>query len=558
MLYQNIHLKHFKTWLPFLLAIVTMALTYSLYGFYLEDAERFGASVLYGGICAPPVSDNWFFDPWLFHVPILARLSTAFESVPVLGVWHIITQLLYLTLWFHLALRVLNRDGKGNLLIVIPISCLLVAALMGTSLVYFYNLRDAILLSTASLLLYFDYNQHDGRKPVHFLFIFLLACLLRLPGALLALTSITVLFFLYYRNLKTLFRLLKFHWLMVIALALLVKGHEVVMNNPGMKIEQGYEYALTDRGAVLPVSVMKTREDTMRYRALTEYFLISDSAQINIGFIARVVDNNKYLSLGITQSDFAHLLKKSLPVIKKYKEVILLFYLLLLIAGYNRSGTIFTVILFNLFCWLIVLVIGMKLSMYNYFLAPWLAITFGASLYFLSTQKPFNLIQKTGVVIVLTILLGYETKGCQEISYQETDYNKMAFTYLKKLDTLSEQATPVLWDFEELYLPTKLFSRKESSVLKKCIFQNMFFLNYYRFGQERALQKFGFSPLDWRSMNLGFKQNNDKICFVLDDRFASFLGQYYNTIYGLDFKLVKDIPEKEIYPGIFVYRLDSQ
>lgn len=535
-----------------------MVLMYALYGFYLEDAERFGASVLYGGICAPPVSDNWFFDPWLFHVPILARLSTAFETVSVLGVWHIITQLLYLTLWYHLALRVLNRDGKSNLLIVVPISCLLVVALMGTSLVYFYNLRDAILLTSASLLLYFDYNQYDDRKPVHFLFIFFLGCLLRLPGAILSLTAITVLFFLYYRNIKTLFHFLKLHWLMVIVLALLVKGHELVVNNPGMKIEQGYEYALTDRGAVLPVSVMTTTEDTMRYRALTEYFLISDSAQINIDFIARVVDNNKYLSLGITQSDFAHLLKKSLPVVRKYKELILLFYLLLLIAGYNRSGTFFTVILFNIFCWLIVLVIGMKLSMYNYFLAPWLAITFGASLYFLFIQKPFNFMQKTGVLIVLTILLGYETKGCQEISYQETAYNKMAFTYLEKLDTLSLQATPVLWGFEELYLPTALFSRTESSVLKKCIFQNMFFLNYYRFGQERALQKFGFSPLDWRSMNLGFKQNNDKICFVLDDRFAAFLGQYYNTIYGLDFTLVKDIPEKEIYPGNFVYHLDKK
>jgi hypothetical protein len=538
------------------LSVMTMGLVYAVFGLYFEDSEKFAAAILYGNIASPP-AQGWFMDNWLFHVPIIVFLSNFFQSIPVLGIWQLIVHLLFLSLWFHLVIRMFSRVISRPFFLLVT-SYLLVIAVVGTSLIYFYNLRDAILLTSVSLLAYLDYYLQDDKKSTPLVFLFLLGCLMRVTGGILVLFAISFLFLLHFHDFKKIVHLLKWHWLLAIACFVLVKGYHLIENNPGMKIEQGYEYALQDRGAILPLAVMKTAEDTMRYRAVTEYFLVSDSAQINVNFIARVVDNSKYLSFGITRDDFAHLLKKSFPIVKNNAPVIFLFYLLLFIAGYNSKGeTIFTVIFFNLFCWLIILVIGMKLAIYNYFLAPWLTLAFGCSLYFLSMHKSFNFGQKTGAFMVLVMLLGYETKSDIEISFQEKEYNKMAFTYLRKINSLSQDSIPVLWDFEQLYLPTELFSRKEAGVLKNCIFQNTFFLAYYRFGQERCLQKFGFSPLDWKNMNLSFHKHSDKICFVMTDNFANFLEKYYNALYHLDFKLIKENPD-EIYPGTFVYHLSKK
>jgi hypothetical protein len=78
---------------------------------------------------------------------------------------------------------------------------------------------------------------------------------------------------------------------------------------------------------------------------------------------------------------------------------------------------------------------------------------------------------------------------------------------------------------------------------------------YYKFAQERCLAKFGCSPLDYRGSCMSFHKNHDRIKFVANEKFASFIEKYYKALYDLDFKLIKDIPITEITPGNFVYQL---
>lgn len=543
--------------LSFLLSIITVLVIFLVYGLFLENSEKPCAAIFYGNIASPP-TNAWFMENWLLQLPIIVFLGTHFEKVPVYGIWHIIVVLIRLTVWFQLARRMLSRL-INNRLIAFLTAFLLVLAITGTTLIYVYQLRDAILLASGTLLLYLDYYIYDNKKPKHLILLFFFAGLIRISIVLIVLVPLTLLVAFYFKSIVKVFQALRFQWLSALICLLIVEGYKLIEKNPGAKIESRYEYALGDRDAILPLSTMKTRPDTVRYQALTGYFMITDSAQISTDFIARCLDPMKYMYFGITRDDVQHFIDKGLSVIENHKTSILLFYLLLAIALWGGSWkTVADIIVLNILSWAVVLLIGFKINIFEYFFVPWLSLPIGGSFWLISMRgKPLRTIQKSVIFILIACIAVIEVRNLKGISVEELQYQQRSDEQLKSLAALSENCEPVLWDFDHTYLPNGLFERNEADCLRKCLFINLAFLNYYSWSQKQCLQQFGFNPLDWKNMALAFKKHRESICFVMSDDFARFLPYYFKELYGIDFKLVKSTPAYEVIPGNYVFYIDA-
>lgn len=269
-----------------LLSIVAAGLIFVMYGFYWSDSEKIVASILQGSLVSPPY-EAWFDEALLFQVPVIAFLSNCFEKIPVYGIGSIIVIVIYMSLWIHLAIRLLARQIRNNLLSLILLSILFVYSIIGICLVYGNVSIESMLLASGALFLYLDYYLFEQRKPIPLVLLFLFGCLIRVSSGGLVLIAFTLFYWLLFRNIKKTMDLLKIQWMLVIIWLLITQVYKSSSNNPGLQVQQFYEYAMQDRGDVIPLSEMKSRMDSMRYIALTNYFLISDSAQIKLDFIKR-------------------------------------------------------------------------------------------------------------------------------------------------------------------------------------------------------------------------------------------------------------------------------
>lgn len=550
-----------KYWFSLLLAAITVALRYAYFGLYFQDSEKYVNSLLHGDIATAPTSEFWFTDYWLFHIPLLSTLAAKFESFPVYGTWHLMVLIGILSLWFFLAQRVAARQFSTKPVIATLASILVVWSMMSLAYSYIYNLRDAILFTAVTILLYVDIYVHEKRKSPWLILLFVYACTYRVSISIVMLFSMAMFVLVYFKSIKQTFHLLKFHTLAVFLLLIIVEGNKKIVNNPAMKIEQRLEYALQDRGARLPLAAMKTREDSIRYLALVKFFLISDSAQLNVSFINQVVDPSKYFNYTITANDFLHLQKKLLPILDSHHQVLILLYAFLLTALlYAPLQISINVLFFQVINWLTICLITMKISMFDYFFEPWLVVITGASIWMIMAAN-FKA-RKRKVLLAAPILL-YLLFANLNSSYKtnkwEHQYNIRAAKCISNIAALTTHNQEViLWDDEQFYYPSELFNRDPNNPLKKCVYQNLFFFAYYKFGQDRMQRHFDASPLNWRQLALAFHQKGENCSFVMRQELADFLPYYYNELYGLSFVLTKQVPEINISPNIHVYKLAAQ
>jgi hypothetical protein len=553
-LIQKIYNKYY---FALLLSVLTLTIFGFVWGFYLEDSEKMTAALLYGNLAEPP-TEYWFVENWLLQIPLIVFLSKCFNTVPVYGIWHLALIVVRLSTWNYLSIRIVRRMLGDHPISVTLLALLISFAINYTSLIHVYYLRDAVLLSSASLLLFLDNRIHHHKKrDIPLLVLFMWACLVRASAALLVIIPITLLVAWQEKNILASFKTLKWQWIIILACFLLIEGNKWIQDNPAMQIEQRYEYALTDRGAILPIEVMKTTKDSVRYLALTNFFLIIDSAQITNQFIASVIDHSKYGSAKINKTDFLHFTKKGVPVIKQHLYFIVLFYvlLLLILIATNRKE-LFSFVVWNISCWAVVVAIAMKLNTYPYFFQSWLGLLFGGSLWILTTKNitlsGFSRIS----LLVLSIIIFFQAyQTIKQHAAIEKQYNQTAKEYLNRISTITVDRTLILWDYENEYLPSALFSRNETLPLKKCIYMNLFFHTYYSFAQVRSFYLLGASQLNWAQLNYALKKRHSTTALVMSKELGDFLPFYFKVLYGLSFNLQQTHPAQEIFPGNFVYQL---
>src|SRR5690606_36986496 len=112
--------------------------------------------------------------------------------------------------------------------------------------------------------------------------------------------------------------------------------------------------------------------------------LIMDTAQLNVGFIEQCIDKEKYGKVIITSDDAEHFAEKTIPLIKQYLPLIVLFYLLSSIVLYTRQDkNSLSFFLYNMVGWWLIFLIGCKLRVYVYFFEPWVEMIFGGTAWLL-------------------------------------------------------------------------------------------------------------------------------------------------------------------------------
>ncbi len=541
-----------------LAAFITIGCLQFFFGLYFEDSIKIPPVLISGYISSPPI-DAWFNESMLFQPPILSYLSMLLPNIPVFGALFFILQIVILTIWNFLSIRIFSR-----LYIQQPIFSLIIALLfagftIGTSLQYVHIDRVSLLLTGGCLLLYLDYYITENKQPISLLVLFIYGCTIRVSVAVLMFSFIAFLALILFRNLKKVIRVL---WIPGFALSVMlgiVLINKYNSNNPAVEIESTYEYALFDRHAILPLSAMKSAEDSIRYEALTHYFLFTDSANIKLDFVKKVIDNDLFMQPKVQQTDLNHLTNVFLPFITQNYIFLIGSYLLLIVLSIGSTRKIFfSMVAIHLIGWLVLVIIAMKLTMYDKLFFPWITMLFGSSLVILNSEKVVFKKYVNFISILITTGLCYiVVMNISAISKSEIENNAKADRYIKNIEGVAQKQTPILWDNSFVGIKTGIFSLHDHQVYKKCLYPTVYFIMYFPFGQKRFIDKFGFSPLDWLKMGKVLKQNNEKVCFIVKDDFADFLKRYYKQLYNLNFILIKDVNSIEITPGHYVYHLQN-
>lgn len=535
--------------------ILTILLTL---GIYYQSSEKLMAAMFYGQISNPPTT-LWLMENWMFQLPIISFLSTKFNTVSIFGYWHISLITIATALWIHLLYQVFYPIIYNIVLRTILV-ILLAIGIAGTSMVHVYYVRDAILIASSSMFLYFFY--YSTKERVHFLFLipFLYACTIRVSVVLLVVGLISITLLVHTRQLRKTFVLLKYFWAVSASIFLIAECYRAITSNPAMKIEARIEYAIYDRGALKHKTEMKTKSDSIRYVALSNYCLIMDSSKISLQYVKKFIDPKKYGNYWISKDDIAHFINNSFPLILENKTYILLFYLMLLSILYKKpKHTAYTIILFNLTAWFIVFLIGCKLRVYPYFFEPWLSVIVGGSLYFSMVGiKSISSINKTLLIFISVVLAYIQITKMEKTANEEKLYNITAYSYLNKIKNLAHHQTPLLWTSDESYLPSDLFARGDTEPLKYCLYMNWSYFFYFEWTRERFMQRLGFNPLDWKQMSKSIVNQKSKICIITSPEFASFLAEYLNVLYSANISFVQAQPRNEIVVQNFVYQIKAK
>lgn len=541
-----------------LLAMLTMVALYGAFGFYWEDSMKVHPALAYGCITEPPY-EAWIIESFLFLAPPLSFLSTVFPGVAVVGVWFAFLLTLQFSLWYFFTLRLFLRLGIINPLHRIATAIVFVITITGIAQVYIHVSSISLLLISASLLLYSDFYITEGKAKNVFLLPFVLGSLVRVSSGVMLAALMCLWLLVYFKNFRKMLAAMKIFIVAAASLFSVVVINKAVTNNPEKVIEQTYEYALMDKHARLPISTMKHAQDSMRYIALTQFFMITDSAQINLSFIKRVTDIKKISVTEISGEDINHLREDLFPLLNQYWLVLLISYILVIlsVSSWKKTGT--AVFIFQAAGWLVVLGISLKVGMYTRFLLPWISFLTGGSLLLISflekEMRQAKTVLLTGFLLVSATNTLWHVK---EISIQENNYNNNAAKYLENLKKLVGYTVPFVWDYRQESFPTQIFSREKLSVFKNTIYQTAFFNMYYASGQKRCLQKFGFSPLDWKKMGIVLNKKHNEVCFVMEASVAEFISVYYKSVYGINFNLKKQEPAVEIFPDNFVFQLSNE
>lgn len=542
-----------------LLAAFNLVMTYIARGMFWEASMNSIAQITFGHITSPPYH-FWFSETLLFQAPLLAYLCNVFSDFPILGIYLLFIRLLWISILIHLLIRIFNRIHLSQYLTLL-LAQVSVLAVIGSSLVYIHVDRESVFLVAFSTLLYLDLYKFENKKVVSLIFLCVLGSMIRVYTGLVALTIITWFAILLFRNIKQTYNALKTQWILLLLLASIITTQKIVSTNPSTKIEHYYEYALMDRHAIMPISTMTNKLDSVKYKALTYYFLVSDSSQINIAFIDRLVDKNQFTWHLYSKSDIAHL-KNVLNDLSPINLKLFLFLnaILFIATIYCGNKTKTNILLLNSFGYAILLIIATRLNLYERVLQPLISLYIISS--FLLALYEDNIIsklwQKSSVAILVLLLLIAIAENHKEIAIVENNHNKESLRFLNKLALVTKECTPILWDPAIDYIPTDLLLVKETQVLKDAPFMNNNILAYYDFSQGMFIKKFGVSPLDWKKMAETFKARHNDVCFIVNEDLASFLELYYKEIHNIDFKLEKANPVNEVFPDNFVYTLATK
>jgi hypothetical protein len=527
------------------------------FGFYYEDNQVVLVNLLYYAKPNEMLITEWMNDFDFLLVPFWAVLAQKIKTFPFYAVW----QLLQAFLWLYAFFYFFIAEVKTAKLWLKIVALLLIVFLGLDSLVNQVCFRNSILLSGAALV--FTRQRLLAGIPVGgwptALFIFSL-----IPRSHPA--AIVLALFMGHEVMMGvgIKKVLKAHVPHLIACFIIIGSYQLygafATQNTGKVIEAGYEYAWFEKGAYKPLSDMTTAKDSLKYWAIQQWFM-SDSAEINLAFIDRVVDRDKHYNGILSSHTYLKAMEETNRLISTYWY---LFSLLFVLAALGVLGGILP----NKSWWVVMVYAGIILLLLFFlvneikerFLVPFTAVTILILLGdWLGKKQASKYALFMNIVLVCFALVAafFQWQRASSTAQQFAAADNAAAENIKALNAyVKDKAVLVTMDVP---IPEvrNIFHRSKESPYANLAWVEAGYMVYYPYMEARIQNVAGFSALNFRDF-LNAIDRNSNLRLIASPSRINVLQKYSKGIYGKNIEFIEDTIQPLWYLPSKAYVLRSQ
>lgn len=540
-----------------LLSLVITSALYAAWGIFLADFAPLYSSFYYGLSCSRPYEMR-LTDMSFLIIPIFCKASELAPEIPVYGIFLCLMNLIWLAGIIRLSSIFFSKTGRNWQILFL----LTMLGILGDSIVHINHERTAFLMTATGLLLY----EHDERRgwlniAIYFT-IYLAGVLLRMHAASIVFALLALHNYLNGQSLRRLIKRYAAH-ILVLFLCLGVYHYDKIAEpHLGKSIELKYEWAITDKNSLIPISEMKTNEDSVKYLAVSQ-FLLTDTANINETFLSRVVVLDEYFSDFFSLKEWRRSLINTVSTMAVFSGTLLLLYLIIiitLIAKFNY-GLLRHLLIAHVFYWFIILFLGVTVELQERFLSPMLAIlcmlSFMRCLPVLAGNKnpKWIWLMTAGALLSLGASLYYINGSAMRYKENEAKHEEL----IQRIEKYGETNTVIILGAVEFLFSNNPFKRVRQSAYSNTLFPDLLWYTHYNFGQKKVIDRYGFSPLNYKAFCSFLKENYQMIVVLseLEDDKNSRIAlyqKYLGALYDFHFS-VSPIPGEGNFNGNTFYRI---
>ncbi len=540
-----------------LLSLVITSALYAVWGIFLADFAPMYSSFYYGLACSRPYEMR-FTDMSFLIIPVFCKASELAPEIPVYGIFLCLMNVIWLAGIIRLSFIFFSKTGRIWQFLFL----LAILGILGDSIVHINHERTAFLMTATGLLLY-EHDEKRGRFNIAIYFtIYLAGVLLRMHAASIVFALLALHNYLNGQPIKHLVKKYSAH---IIALSLCLGIYhydKITDTHLGKSIELKYEWAITDKNSLVPISEMKTYKDSVKHIAVSQ-FLLTDTANINELFLSRVVLVNEYFSDFFSLKAWEMSLVNTVSIYREFLETVFLLYLIIIITLVAKFHHILFrhLLIVHILYWLIILFLGVTVNLQERFLSPMLAIlcviSFMWCLPVLAGNSHPKLIWPVAAGACLSLGISLFNINSSAIKYKENEARHEEL--IQKIETYGKANTVIIMGAVELLFSNNPFKRVRPAAYSNTLFPDLLWYTHYNFGQKKVIDRYGFSPLNYRAFCSFLKENYQTVVVLsefADDKNSriALYQKYLGAIYGFHFS-VSPIPGEGNFNGNTFYRI---
>ena len=551
---------HWRTsyFIPPAAALIMMILLYFSFGFFFESYETILSALFHADIANPPY-DDWPSPGHFMIAPFLGFLGQLLPNVPVYGLWLCFLNFLWLIALVRLW-QVVFKEHLQSFNLFSILSLLLMFLLLSESVIYLSITRASILLCSVTMLLHYYDGGPSRKRKVAYFSLYILGAITRLHAVIFVMLILTVFFLIQREPFKNI--LLKFYpHVLIIGLFFTVYYVDILTtNNLGKTIEWKYEYAIVDKQSFYPIGDMKTKSDTAKYYAITQFFL-TDSLNINKEILSNVVKTKAYFTALFSYDRVSEITPLLKEIWQRYWGTICALFLIMVLAASAAARKIKVltraVPLIVAFV-ILILALTIAVNMFDRLFSPLLALLFLCCLIIcLPKKKLVGKKQTIWLVLIIGIAATFsvfEVRHLEQISRAELAREDSQKVIHDGLAQVGAANTVMAYNIHEDFFTNNPFKRTGNGFYNQVIFPDIVFFTYYKFGQQRLIDKYGFSPLDYKGTYKFLKDNqHDLIIFTYRGK-TQLLTYYFRSVYGYNVTF-KEVNQSYFQPPFSLFRV---
>lgn len=509
------------------------------FGFYYEDNQVVLVNLLYYAKPNEMMITEWMNDFDFLLVPFWAILAQKIKTFPFYALW----QLLQAFLWLYAFFYFFIAEVKTTKLWLKIVALLLIVFLGLDSLVNQVCFRNSILLSGAALV--FTRQRLLAGKPVGgwptALFIFSLVPRSHPAAIVLAL-------FMGHEVMMGVGakKVIKAHLPHLIACFIVIGSYQLygafATQNTGKVIEAGYEYAWFEKGAYKPLSDMTTAKDSLKYWAIQQWFM-SDSAEINLAFIDRVVDRDKHYDGILSKHTYINAMEETKRLISTYWYHFSLLFILLVVGVLGGM-------LPNKSWWVVMVYAGIILLLLFFlvneikerFLVPFTAVTILILLGDWLGKKQagkYALFMNSILVFFALIAAFFQWQRASSTAQQFAAADSIAIENIKALNTYVKDKAVLVTIDVPIPEVRNIFYRSIENPYENLAWIEAGYMIYYPYMEARIQNVAGFSAMNFQDF-LNAIDSNNKLRIIASPSRIDVLQKYSKGMYKRKLNIVAD------------------